>query len=471
LNLLASNEITPAVRRWKAYPAYMESGLEWLPEMPLHWEMRRLKFVLLQPLQYGANEEAGETDIALPRFVRITDINERGELRADTFRSLAHEQAKPYLLEEGDLLLARSGATVGKSFQYKNSWGKCCFAGYLIRARLDQKRCLPDFLNYFTSSTNYWDWIASSLIQATIQNVSAEKYGSLSLPLPSTSEQQTIISFLDRETAKIDALVAKKERLIALLQEKRAALITRAVTKGLDPNVPMKDSGVEWLGEIPAHWEVKQIRNIAQSLQTGPFGSQLHSEDYTPGGIPVINPSHLRDGCIVPDLDCAVDEATALRLRQHELYEGDITFARRGEMGRCALVTRVEARWLCGTGSLRIRPNLGLVFPPFLNRFLSISEIREWLLLEAVGATMDNLNTTILGRMPLLVPPVDEQRAIAVFLDSETSKINALIAKVREGIEKLKEYRTALISAAVTGKIDVRKGMSPEMRGRLRGEV
>src|SRR5678815_4767156 len=162
----------------------MESGLEWLAEIPSHWETQRLKFLLRLPLQYGANEEAGETDLASPRFVRITDINERGELRDDTFRSLADEKAKLYLLEEGDVLLARSGATVGKSFQYRNSWGMCCFAGYLIRARLDQKKCLPDFLNYFTSSTNYWDWIASSLIQATIQNVSAEKYDNLLLPLP-----------------------------------------------------------------------------------------------------------------------------------------------------------------------------------------------------------------------------------------------------------------------------------------------
>jgi hypothetical protein len=261
-------EIPISVRRWKPYPAYKKSVFEWVPKIPSHWEMQRLKSVLLQRLQYGANEEAGETDVAAPRFVRITDINERRELRDDTFRSLAEQKAKPYLLEEGDVLLARSGATVGKSFQYRNSWGKCCFAGYLIRARLDQTKCLPDFLNYFTSSTNYWDWIASSLIQATIQNVSAEKYGNLSLPLPPTPEQQTIVAFLDRETAKIDALVAKKERLIALLQEKRAALITHAVTKGLSsigsgqatPNVPMKESGVEWLGEIPAHWEVKRLR-------------------------------------------------------------------------------------------------------------------------------------------------------------------------------------------------------------------
>ena len=133
-------------------------------------------------------------------------------------------------------------------------------AGYLIRARLDEQRLDSRFVTYFTQSTWYWDWLRSSFIQATIQNVSAERYANLLVPIPLKSEQHTIAEFLDRETGKIDALVAKKERLIELLLEKRTALITHAVTKGLDPDVHLKDSGVEWLGEMPAHWEVCHLR-------------------------------------------------------------------------------------------------------------------------------------------------------------------------------------------------------------------
>jgi type I restriction enzyme, S subunit len=338
----------------------------------------------------------------------------------------------------GDVLVNSTGTgTLGRASVFRHEETHLA-DGHVTVVRVDQTAELPEYFFYLLQTPIYQGFIYAALVSGSTNQIelSRESFRATPTIVPPINEQARIVRFLDRETAKIDELVAKKERLIELLQEKRSALITRAVTKGLDPNVPMKDSGVEWLGEIPAHWEVKQIRNIAKSLQTGPFGSQLHSGDYTPGGIPVINPSHLRDGCIVPALDCAVDEATASRLRQHELYEGDIIFARRGEMGRCALVTKVEAGWLCGTGSLRIRPNLDLVYPAFLNTFLSTSGIREWLLLEAVGATMDNLNTTILGRLPVLVPTIDDQRAVSTFCDSEATKINALIAKVREGIEE-----------------------------------
>ena len=247
-------------RRFRRYPAYKDSGVEWLGEIPVHWEVKRLKFLLQEALQYGANEPAELMDPDLPRYIRITDVGEDGRLREETFRSIPKDVARPYLLQDGDLLFARSGATVGKTFRFEPSWGRAAYAGYLIRARLKLQRWSSRFVQYFTKSTSYWDWLQTNFIQATIQNVSAERYANLGIALPELREQQEIVSLLDLETARIDGLVARKERLIELLQEKRAALITRAVTRGLDPNVPMKDSGVEWLGEIPAHWEVKQAR-------------------------------------------------------------------------------------------------------------------------------------------------------------------------------------------------------------------
>jgi type I restriction enzyme S subunit len=285
---------------------------------------------------------------------------------------------------------------------------------------------------------------------------SNEQISNLFLQLPPLPEQRAIASFLDQETTSINALIAKKERLIELLREKRTALISHTVTKGLDSTVPMKDSVVEWLGEIPGHWEMKRIRDVTELLQTGPFGSQLHSSDYVSNGIPVINPSHLKDGRIYPDWDCTVDDEIGFRLVRHALYEGDIVFARRGEMGRCALVTEIEVGWLCGTGSLLMRPRVTLTVPSFLSKVLSTNGVKDWLLLESVGSTMDNLNTSILSRIPLPIPPLSEQQSIVNYLNQETVKIDALISRIEEGIEKLKEYSTALISAAVTGKIDVR---------------
>ena len=314
----------------------------------------------------------------------------------------------------------------------------------------------PKFLWMLIQSKGFVDTVVVYSQGIGYPAINPSSLASLFVCLPPLPEQRAIAAFLDRETARINALIAKKEQLIILLRERRSALISHAVTKGLDPTVPMKDSGVAWLGEIPRHWEVKRMRDVAESLQTGPFGSQLHSSDYISDGIPVINPSHLKDGRIYPDEDCAVDKETWSRLIRHELNEGDIVFARRGEMGRCALVTLKEVGWLCGTGSLRVRPKTLICYPPLLNTILSTKGVQEWLLLQSVGTTMDNLNTTILSNIPLPLPPISEQLAIYSYLDKETAQINALIARIEEGKKKLQEYSTTLISAAVTGKIDVR---------------
>ena len=212
----------------------MDSGVEWLGEIPAHWEVRRLKFLLAAPLKYGANEAAELDDPDLPRYVRITDIDESDGLRDDTFKSLPVDVAEEYLLREGDLLFARSGATAGKTFLYRRSWGTCAYAGYLIRARLDTNRASPEFVRYFTASTGYWQWLSAVFVQATIQNVSAEKYASLVMPQPPYPEQRTIVTFLDRETARIDTLVAKVREAIDRLKELRTALISAAVTGKID---------------------------------------------------------------------------------------------------------------------------------------------------------------------------------------------------------------------------------------------
>ena len=211
-----------------------DSGVEWLGEIPAHWQVKRLKHLLRAPLQYGANEPSNHIDPDSPRYIRITDIREDGTLWDDTFRSIPQETAKPYLLAEGDLLFARSGATVGKTFKYHPNWGKAAYAGYLIRARLDEVLTDADYLEYFTHSQAYKDWILGTLIQSTIQNVSAERYASLAVPLPSLGEQQAISKHLDSETAKIDALVKKVREATERLKELRAALISAAVTGRID---------------------------------------------------------------------------------------------------------------------------------------------------------------------------------------------------------------------------------------------
>jgi type I restriction enzyme S subunit len=268
--------------------------------------------------------------------------------------------------------------------------------------------------------------------------------------MPPELEQRAIAAFLDRDTARIDALVVKKERLTELLQEQRTALITRAVTKGLDPTVPMKDSGVEWLGESPAHWAVKKTTWL---FSIG-SGTTPRAEDgtYYGGETPWITTSELRESEVVSTEKNVTPEA----LRDHPSLKvhpkGSIavamygaTIGRLGTLGVPAAVNQaccvfshphgVDARFW----------------------FFWLQMRRPYLISLGYGGGQPNLSQELLRSVRVPVPPMHEQRAIAWFLDGETARIDALVAKVREAIDRLKELRAALVSAAVTGKIDVRE--------------
>lgn len=210
-----------------------DSGVPWLGKIPAHWDEKRLKYAISEPLKYGANEAAELTDTDLPRYIRITDVNDDGSLREETFRSLPDEVANSYLLSDGDILLARSGATVGKSFIYKPSWGVAAYAGYLIRARMADMMD-ADFAYLFLQSSCYWQWLNSVFIQATIQNVSAEKYANLVISVPPIDEQLAIVSYLHEQLKKIDAQRDRVSSVVDRLIEYRSAIITNAVTGKID---------------------------------------------------------------------------------------------------------------------------------------------------------------------------------------------------------------------------------------------
>ncbi len=206
------------------------SHIDWLGDIPAHWEVSRLKFITSEPLSYGANAAAEFDEPEWPRFVRITDVDEFGRLRDETFRSLPPEVAQGFLLQPNDILLARSGATVGKSFIYRVSWGTACYAGYLIRARIEKKHDAR-FFYWFLNSTSYWEWVRSTFIQSTIQNISAEKYANLQISHPSARcEQNDIVDFIEVSCAEIDSQLELIGRSLERLEEYRSALITAAVT-------------------------------------------------------------------------------------------------------------------------------------------------------------------------------------------------------------------------------------------------
>jgi len=357
--------------------------------------------------------------------------------------------------EEGDIVLAKvtpcfenGNIAVAQNLEGGKGFGSSEL--FVIRPKTVNRK----FLFYYLQSLTFKQEGEASMTGAGgLKRVSPDLLRQHHLPCPEEETQRLIADYLDRETARIDALVAEKEKMLALLEEKRAALISRTVTRGLDPAAPLKPSGLNWLGNIPAHWEVLQVRFACPSLQTGPFGSQLHAEEYIDNGIPVINPAHLKDNKITPDYGISVDDETADRLSVHKLREGDVVFGRRGELGRCGVVEASQVGWLCGTGSLRVRCDQRQINPKYLALIFNGTNAAKRLTVESVGSTMDNLNTEMLGHFRIPYPPIDEQRSIVSQVEIGHVKTRKLADQLLISVDLAKERRAALITAAVTGKI------------------
>ena len=250
---------------------------------------RRLKYSVRRPITNGIGAAAEHDDPSWPRYVRITDIAGPRQLRDDTFMSLPPERAAEAPFDVGDILAAAVGATFGKTYLHAIDIGPAAFAGYLVRIS-PSPDFEPRFVAYWSESCHYWNQVNASVVQSTIQNFSAAKYAELRLPAPALDTQRAIADYLDRETARLDALVAAKERVLGLLAEKRRALVTRAVTRGLDPCAPFRDSGIPWLGEIPVHWEVWKLGHSA-ALGNGSTPSRNNAAYWIDGTIPWLNSS------------------------------------------------------------------------------------------------------------------------------------------------------------------------------------
>ncbi len=430
----------------KKYPKYKNSGSVWLDDIPAHWQILKGKRLFKR-----MNRPVRDEDDIITAF-RDGTVTLRSNRRTEGFTNSLKEIGYQGI-RKGDLVIHAMDAFAG-AIGVSDSDGKSTPVYSACRPIKDANVYYYSYLLRLMAQRQFILALAKGIRERSSE-FRYNEFADLELPAPPPEEQEAITTFLDRKLEEIARFISNKQKLIALLKEQKTAMINRAVTRGINPDVKLKPSGIKWLGDIPAHWTVVAIQRLSESLQTGPFGSQLHSYDYSPGGIPVINPSHMKESRIVPDMDCAVNLKTWERLNRHALKAGDIVFARRGEMGRCALVSQNEDGWLCGTGSLRMRPRHDEVDANFLVTSLSCQRVADYLSLMSVGATMDNLNTGILSRLLIPLPPIDEQKRIVRIIQTDGLKIEEAIAKAEREIVLIKEYRTALISEAVTGKIDV----------------
>lgn len=283
-------------------------------------------------------------------------------------------------------------------------------------------------------------------------DISWDQFRSIPVLLPPLPEQRAIAQYLDAETARIDALIAKKQRLIELGGERLDGDFARLILGEEGVTAPSA-SGL-YLG-LPHGWRESALRHLGCEVQTGPFGSQLHAEDYVEGGWPVVNPMNLVKGGIVATSNMTITEAKRAELARHILTPGDIIFGRRGEMGRAGLASETHAGWLCGTGSLRLRLKGDILLPAYLKLLLETPPARAYFELASVGSTMDNLNSEIVLAFPCLVPTIKAQEEIVELVAVRRSRSANLHRALTHQIALLLEHRQALITAAVTGELEI----------------
>jgi type I restriction enzyme S subunit len=436
--------------RFRPYPAYKDSGVEWLGEVPEHWETKPLFTHLRErEVKNTGNREQRVLSLSYGRIIE-RDVESNFGLLPESFET--------YQIVEPDNIVMR--LTDLQNDQRSLRVGRVRERGIITSAYV----CLEAKGNIDSSFAHYllhcYDLLKVfyGLGGGVRQTMKFEDLKRLPILRPSTEEQALIAAFLDRETAKIDALVAKKERMIELLQEKRTVLITRAVTKGLDPTVPMKDSGVEWMGEIPAHWEVKRLKHLTED---GLVNGLFKKKEQFGSGVKIVNVTNIYEKSFFVDFE-SLDtvEADSKEINVFKVQSGDIFFVRSSlkleGVAASACAKHVEEPAVFECHLVRIRPLQKEIIPEYLIHYLNSSLIRQRLISLAEITTMTTIAQPKLSSLQIVLPPMDEQLAILTSLYSDIAKLDSFTTKIREAIDRLKEYRTALISAAVTGKIDVR---------------
>lgn len=423
-----------------AYPSYRDSGKRWLGKLPDSW--RVVPFWTL----FRRVKRTGFPEHELLSVYRDYGVIRKRD-RDDNFNKPSEDLSAYQLVEAGDLAINKMKAWQG-SLGVSPHTGIVSPAYFVYRARHEQ---VPAYVHYLLRSDPYAVGLMtiSKGIRINQWDVDPDHLAQLPVPLPSIAEQTAIAAFLDRETAKIDALVEEQRRLIELLKEKRQAVISHAVTKGLDPTVPMKDSGVEWLGQVPAHWEVKAVRHITEILR-GKFTHRPRNDPaFYDGAYPFIQTGNITGASrYITSYHQTLNERGIEVSR--EFPAGTLVMAIAANIGDVAILT-FPAYFPDSIVGLLPVPNADIGFLYYL-----MIAMKQPMLMTATISTQMNLNVDQIASLIAAVPPLDEQRQVVQLLDAELLKLDELSVEAENAISLLQERRAALISAAVTGKIDVR---------------
>lgn len=433
----------------KTYEKYKSSGIDWLGDVPEHWDVIKLGYRanMIVPMRDKPTEFDGDVP-----WIRIEDFD--GKYISD---SKSEQRVSKQLIDSMNLKVYPAGTVLCScscrmgvtAITTQPLISNQTFIGIVPGPQVNS-----DFLFYVMNAfSGQLQIIATSAIQ---QYLSREDFQNFKIALPEPSEQQTIADFLDRETGRIDALIDKKRQFIKRLAEKRTALISRAVTMGLDPAVKLKPSGIDWLGDVPEHWDTKKIKYLTIKIGSGitpKGGATVYQDD----GVPLLRSQNIHFDSLRMDDVAYIDESIHSEMKNSQVHPGDVLLNITGaSIGRCFY-------WSGEFKEANVNQHVCILRPAnnCLTKFLYYllrSEIGQAQIQNAqTGSGREGLNFETIKHFLVGLPKIEEQGAIVAYLDNETGKIDHLVDKVKQAIEKLQEYRSAIISAAVTGKIDVRE--------------
>jgi len=438
----------------KRYEKYKDSGIEWIGEIPEHWKVRKLKYLI-------TNNDGGVwgNDGGNLYVLRSTEINVDGSWNYENEpakRDLSDSEFNKSILKEGDLLITKSSGSelhIGKTgfVNRKIANMKCCFSNFMQRIRPKNNQNSNLLFHYLNSNLAREQYNYLSNTTTGLANLSAEIIANVLVPNPPTLDEQiAIANYLDQKTAEIDELIKQKVALLLLFEEEKTAIINHAVTKGIDHNVKLKDSKIEWLGEIPEHWEVKKLKYVANIV----LGKMLTSEDK---GEYFLKP-YLR-AANLNWLSANVDDVKEMWFSEKELVKyridnNDLLVSEGGEVGRtCIWKSEINECYVQNSvHKVTINKNNDPAF--FLYQFYSFGEKGSF---DAIVNRISIAHLTVekLKEILFLVPTKEEQEQIVKFINSESKRIEKKVDLALNLIELLKQYKTALISEVATGKVKV----------------
>ena len=443
------------------YPAYKDSRVPWIGEVPVTWEVKPFKW-LIDNNDSGVwgDDPTGEGDTLVLRSTDQT-VDGNWKLADPAPRKLSAKEKASALLVEGDLVVTKSSGSslhIGKTTLVTADIAKqgCCYGNFMQRLRVNSS--FTPKLAWYVMNNELARAQLDLLSNSTtgLANLNGTLIGEILVPVSTVAEQTQIARFLDHETARIDALIAEQQRLIELLKEKRQAVISHAVTKGLNPDAPMKDSGVEWLGQVPAHWVRKRLKNISPFITVGIV---VNPSDYVADeGLPFLYGGEVKEGFIEVYKARKISPEHSRKNRKTMLEAGDIVTMRVGYPGLTAVVPPECAGGNCASVMLVKR---GDYDSHWLCAVMNSRLVRQQVEVVQYGAAQKQINIADAIEFWMFEPPIEEQAMIAEFIGRQSSVFNALMEQSERSMLLLQERRSALISAAVTGKIDVRGWQPP----------